>query len=245
MEREFLFGNSLRLPSGGLPSSCELELLKLLREVDLAFLEKQRTLRAKQEKAEAVIKQRDAELQQAREEISQLRDQIQYLESFQGDLVNKYDKRIGDLKNDVVKIKKRYCSLKSTSERGALQDEVEIWKAKAAELDKQLKQVVDDVGPRLREQREQKMKTAVAEKEAVIDRLSERVLELTRRVRELESTQSSTDFMQDGEKLIEEAMRTFELRRSEIESQQLHRRIRGHIKDMMAKFKSDRDSLQA
>uniref|UniRef100_A0A2R5LHA5 Putative centrosomal protein of 63 kDa n=1 Tax=Ornithodoros turicata TaxID=34597 RepID=A0A2R5LHA5_9ACAR len=256
MEREVLFGNSVRLPSADIPSSCELELLKLLREVDMAFLEKHRMWRSKHEKAEALLRQKDTELQQAREEISQLTNQIQCLETFQGDMVNKYDKRIADLKNDVVKIKKRYQSLRSaadnrcTSEEEVhdaelLEREAQLWRSRAVELEKQLRQVEDDVEARLRELYEEKIRSAVADKEGVIDRLSEKVLELTKTVRELEISRTGFQFLEDGEGLVEEALRTFEKRRSHIESEELDSRIRGHMQELMSKLNSDREALKA
>lgn len=251
MEREVLFGNCVRLPSGDVASSCEAELLKLLHEVDIAFLENHKVWRTKYEKAEAVARQKDSELRQAREEIIQLTKQIEYLETVQSDIVDKYDKRIADLKNDVVKIKKRYQSLKvdnnrcnSEKELDLLEKEVELWKSRVMELEKQLRQVEDDVEIRMRELYDDKIKSAIADKERMIDRLNEKVLELTKIARLHQERCLGLESLGNEDQLVAEAMKTFVKRPYRLDGQELHRQIQGHMQELMNRLQSERKTLE-
>lgn len=262
MEREILFGDRLQLPSGGSSSSCELELLRLLRDVDLAFLEKHQRWKARLDEAEDALARRDAELKQAkleltssREEAAQLRDHVGYLESFQKDLVAKYDRRIGELKEDVSRIKKRYCDLKAASNipsdaphLPSSEEEDGFWKARAIALEKELARLREGEAQRA-SAKESGLEKLVAEKDGVIDRLTDRVTQLTKRLRQAESAQPKAavggTFRSDREPpdLVEQYLSTLRDDGVLENAAELRSRIKRHMHEFTAKIEQDKRTV--
>lgn len=248
-------------------STCELELLRLLRDVDLAVLEKHQTWKSRLDAATSAIRQKDAELEQTREElrlcreeIDQLRDHIAGLETFQGDLVSKYDRRLGELRHVVGKLKQRCCEAKPDApvrDEGALAPEIEFWRSKSLELERQ----VGELEHRLEEvsrnraphedqpnvKREQQLSKTVAEKDRVIDRLTEKVTELTKRLRHLEeeAVKSKHPLNCGGGSgdFVDDFLRVFQRNRSRDDAADLRRKIKEHMEDVTVKFEQDRRAL--
>ncbi|KAM7288850.1 centrosomal protein of 63 kDa [Ixodes scapularis] len=252
MEREILFGDHLRLPEASFSSSCELELLRLLRDVDLAVLEKHQSWRSQLDDAAAARRRSEAELEQARrelrtsrDEIDQLRDHIGYLESAQADLVSKYEKRLADLRGDVLKIKKRYGELKTQPESQAMPD---FWRVRASDLEKELVELRREAASLKgvngdTDSRERELRRVIAEKDGVIDRLTETVTQLTKRVRHAEGVKSTPpDWGDKGCQMVDEFLDAFEGHR-EKNIEGLRRKIRGHVKEVTAKFEHDRKTM--
>ncbi|XP_077522675.1 uncharacterized protein LOC144133451 [Amblyomma americanum] len=281
MEREILFGDHLRLPSGSKTSSCELELLRLLRDVDLAVLEKHQRWKAKLGEAEDVLAKRDAELKQTkhelascREEVSQLRDHVAYLEAFQADLVSKYDRRIAELKEDVSRIKKRYGDLKAAAGGGhdgratstSADDAVDFWKNRVAELEREVarlrrREVATDreVRSAASKQREE-LERLVSDKDGVIDRLTDKIAELTKRLRQVESAAATSTktaapsapvvtpagglrMNWDPPDLVEQYLGTFQDDKMLKNATELRNKIEQHMHEFTAKIEQDKRTL--
>lgn len=287
MEREILFGDHLHLPSGGKTSSCELELLRLLRDVDLAVLEKHQRWKAKLGEADDALAKRDAELKQAklelascREEVSQLRDHVAYLEAFQADLVNKYDRRIAELKDDVSRIKKRYGDLKAAAVGGrdgratslsaddAASVAVDFWRNRVAELENEVarlrrRQMATDreVRSSASKQREE-LERLVSDKDGVIDRLTDKIAELTKRLRQVESSNGTATTTTtaatsapamtpaggfrmnwDPPDLVEQYLGTFQDDKMRKNAAELRSKIEQHMHEFTAKIEQDKRTL--
>lgn len=257
-----MFGDRLQLPSGGASSSCELELLRLLRDVDLAFLEKHQRWKARLDEAEDALGRRDAELKQAklelsssREEAAQLRDHVGYLESFQKDLVAKYDRRIGELKEDVSRIKKRYCDLKAASNipdahlhRAPSSEEEEgFWKARAIALEKELARLRDGEAQRA-SAKERELEKLVSEKDGVIDRLTDRVTQLTKRLRQAESSEpkaaaGAVRLDREPPDLVEQYLSTLRDDGVLENAAELRSKIKRHMHEFTAKIEQDKRTI--
>ncbi|KAH6926885.1 hypothetical protein HPB50_022654 [Hyalomma asiaticum] len=284
MEREILFGDRLHLPSGGGSSSCELELLKLLRDVDLAVLEKHRRWKSRLADADDALERREAELKQAkldlaasREETSQLRERVAYLESVQGDLVAKYDRRIGELKEDVSRIKKRYGDLKAAAaassaacggcrdcqSRGARapstlsSDAADFWRNRAIELEKEVASLRergrtcrDDKAPKSSStSRERELERAVTEKDGVIDRLTDKVTQLTKRLRQVESAAPKAPAAGvrtsgwDSPDLVEQYLGTCQDDKALKNAAELRSKIERHMQEFTARMEQDKRTM--
>lgn len=265
-EREILFGDRLQLPSGG-SSSCELELLRLLRDVDLAFLERHQRWKARLDEAEDALARRDAELKQtkldlasSREEVAQLRDHVGYLESFQNDLVAKYDRRIGELKEDVSRIKKRYCDLKAASSNipevhlhrapssaaAASSPEEDFWKARAIALEKEVARLRDGEEKQRGSTKERELEKLVTEKDGVIDRLTDRVTQLTKRLRQAESSEPKAGTVRSDREppdLVEQYLSTLQVDRVLENASELRTRIKRHMHEFTAKIEQDKRTI--
>lgn len=263
-EREILFGDRLQLPSGG-SSSCELELLRLLRDVDLAFLERHQRWKARLDEAEDALARRDAELKQtkldlasSREEVAQLRDHVGYLESFQNDLVAKYDRRIGELKEDVRRIKKRCCDLKAASNipdghlhrapssAAASSPEEDFWRARAIALEKEVARLRDGEAPQRASEKERELEKLVSEKDGVIDRLTDRVTQLTKRLRQAESSEHKAGTVRSDKEppdLVEQYLSTLEVDRVLENASELRTRIKRHMHEFTAKIEQDKRTI--
>ncbi|XP_050036465.1 uncharacterized protein [Dermacentor andersoni] len=279
MEREILFGDRIHLPNGGGGSSCELELLRLLRDVDLAVLERHQRWKARLADADDALARRDAELKQtkldlaaSRAEASQLRDRVAYLESLQGDLVGKYDRRIGELKEDVSRIKKRYGDLKAASTAvgghdchayarvpsASSSDAADFWRSRAVELEKEVASLRERERTS-REAREQKNSTKeleleriVSEKDGVIDRLTDKVTQLTKRLRQVESsagapvttpTAGVRTNSWDPPDLVEQYLRTCQDDRALKNASELRNKIERHMQEFTARMEQDKRTL--
>lgn len=272
-----MFGDRLHLPSGGGGSSCEVELLKLLRDVDLAVLEKHRRWKTRLADAEDALERREAELKRAkqdlassREEVSQLRDRVAYLESLQGDLVAKYDRRIGELKEDVSRIKKRYGDLKAAAAVGgcrdcqsrgarapsASSDAADFWRNRAVELEKEVASLRertcrDDRAPKsISTSRERDLERVVSEKDGVIDRLTDKVTQLTKRLRQVESAAAAVTTPAaagvrswDSPNVVEEYLRTCQDDRALKNAAELRTKIERHMQEFTARMEQDKRTL--
>lgn len=279
MEREILFGDRLHLPSGGGGSSCELELLRLLRDVDLAVLERHQRWKSRLADADDALARRDAELKQtkldlaaSRAEASQLRDRVAYLESLEGDLVAKYDRRIGELKEDVSRIKKRYGDLKAASTAAAAggsghgrvpsassSDAADFWRNRAVELEKEVASLRErertgredraEKGPtKVRE-----LERVVSEKDGVIDRLTDKVTQLTKRLRQVESSAGAPvappaaagvgTNSWDPPDLVEQYLKTCQDDRALKNASELRSKIERHMQEFTARMEQDKRTL--
>ncbi|XP_037575326.1 centrosomal protein of 63 kDa [Dermacentor silvarum] len=263
MEREILFGDRLHLPSGGGGSSCELELLRLLRDVDLAVLERHQRWKSRLADADDALARRDAELKQtkldlaaSRAEASQLRDRVAYLESLEGDLVAKYDRRIGELKEDVSRIKKRYGDLKASASSS---DAADFWRNRAVELEKE----VASLRERERTSREDRaekgptkvreLERVVSEKDGVIDRLTDKVTQLTKRLRQVESSAGAPvappaaagvgTNSWDPPDLVEQYLKTCQDDRALKNASELRSKIERHMQEFTARMEQDKRTL--
>ncbi|XP_037274236.2 uncharacterized protein LOC119166946 [Rhipicephalus microplus] len=276
MEREILFGDRLHLPSGGGGSSCEVELLKLLRDVDLAVLEKHRRWKTRLADAEDALERREAELTRtkqdlasSREEASQLRDRVAHLEALQADLVAKYDRRIGELKEDVSRIKKRYGDLKSTAAVGGCRDcqsrgaraasseAADFWRNRAVELEKEVASLReracrDDRAARSGStaSRERDLERVVSEKDGVIDRLTDKVTQLTKRLRQVENASAAATATPaaavgswDSPDLVEEYLRTCRDDKAQKNAAELRTKIERHMQEFTARMEQDKRTL--
>lgn len=271
-----MFGDRLHLPSGGGGSSCEVELLKLLRDVDLAVLEKHRRWKTRLADAEDVLERREAELTRtkqdlasSREEVSQLRDRVAHLEALQADLVAKYDRRIGELKEDVSRIKKRYGDLKaaaavggcrdchSRGARAASSEAADFWRNRAVELEKEVASLReracrDDRAARSGSttSRERDLERVVSEKDGVIDRLTDKVTQLTKRLRQVENASAAATTPAtaavgswDSPDLVEEYLRTCRDDKAQKNAAELRTKIERHMQEFTARMEQDKRTL--
>lgn len=254
-----MFGDRLQLPSGGAFSSCELELLRLLRDVDLAFLEKHQRGKVRLDEAEDALGRRDAELKHvklelssSREEVAQLRDHVGYLESFQKDLVANYERRIGELKEDVSRIK-RCCDLKAASNipdahlhRAPSSEEEEgFWKARAIALEKELARLRDGEAQRA-SAKERELEKLVSEKDGVIDRLTDRVTQLTKRLRQAESSEpkaAAVRLDREPPDLVEEYLSALRDDGVLENAAELRSKIKRHMHEFTAKIEQDKRTI--
>lgn len=275
MEREILFGDRLHLPSGGGGSSCELELLRLLRDVDLAVLEKHQRWKSRLADADDALARRDAELKQtkldlaaSRAEASQLRDHVAYLESLEGDLVAKYDRRVGELKEDVSRIKKRYGDLKAASTAAAAagqvpsassSDAADFWRNRAVELEKEVASLRERerTGREDRAEKgsskERELERVVSEKDGVIDRLTDKVTQLTKRLRQVESSAGAPVASPaaagvrtnswDPPDLVEQYLKTCQDDRALKNASELRSKIERHMQEFTARMEQDKRTL--
>ncbi|KAH7942236.1 hypothetical protein HPB49_022262 [Dermacentor silvarum] len=261
MEREILFGDRLHLPSGGGGSSCELELLRLLRDVDLAVLERHQRWKSRLADADDALARRDAELKQtkldlaaSRAEASQLRDRVAYLESLEGDLVAKYDRRIGRL-DGCRRRGQRPWRVPSASSS----DAADFWRNRAVELEKE----VASLRERERTSREDRaekgptkvreLERVVSEKDGVIDRLTDKVTQLTKRLRQVESSAGAPvappaaagvgTNSWDPPDLVEQYLKTCQDDRALKNASELRSKIERHMQEFTARMEQDKRTL--
>ncbi|KAL3205208.1 hypothetical protein MRX96_011111 [Rhipicephalus microplus] len=254
MEREILFGDRLHLPSGGGGSSCEVELLKLLRDVDLAVLEKHRRWKTRLADAEDALERREAELTRTKQDLATSREgrcrncgtasrtsrrcRPIWWPNMTG--------RIGELKED------------SRGARAASSEAADFWRNRAVELEKEVASLReracrDDRAARSGStaSRERDLERVVSEKDGVIDRLTDKVTQLTKRLRQVENASAAATTPAtaaavgswDSPDLVEEYLRTCRDDKAQKNAAELRTKIERHMQEFTARMEQDKRTL--